>query len=114
MIQHRQFIEDRKITVVVIVLLGTREADEHIRDAMRRASYTNVDLRVCEIIQSRQYAFREDNGVWDDPDQADRAKALVQEIGRGIYKDEPLGLGGLGLLVAFYDTCPNNSLPLLH
>jgi hypothetical protein len=112
--ENSSFLRDRNITVVIIALLATREADEYMRTAIRRLPYKNVDFRVCEVLQDRAYAFREGNGIWASADEATLAKALVVEIGRQIYKNEPLGYGDLGLLVAFNDTVPNNSLPILH
>jgi hypothetical protein len=111
---NAQFLQDRNITVVVITLLSTREADEQIRAAIQRIKNVDVDFRSCEIIQDKHFAFRNRNGIWASQEEADKAKSLALEIGTSIYQRQPLGFGDLGLLVVFYDTCPNNTLPMLH
>ena len=44
----------------------------------------------------------------------EEAEALCRDIGSTIYKRSPFGFGGLGLLVVFPTTVPNNTLPMLH
>jgi len=38
---------------------------------------------------------------------------MVEELGRDLGSDEPLGTGNLQALVVFEHNCPNNSLPVL-
>jgi hypothetical protein len=112
--ENKQFLRDRNITIVVVVLTATREADARIRGAFGKIEGVQVDLRICELIDARRYAFGDDNGIWQSGDEKEQARALVTELGRGIYRDQPLGFGNLGLLIVFPETCPNNVLPILH
>ncbi|RUU22748.1 hypothetical protein EOD10_05775 [Mesorhizobium sp. M7A.T.Ca.TU.009.01.3.2] len=111
---NAQILKDRSITVVVVTLLATREADARLRESLSRMHGVDIDFRTCEVLEDRHFAFRPNNGIWADQTEADRAKNLVTTLGREIYKNEPLGFGDMGLLVVFNDTCPNNSLPILH
>ena len=99
---------------MIITLLGTRAGDELVRETLASCKYEDVDLRCCETIESRHFAFDYGSKIWLSLDEEERAKKLVTDIGTTISKTEPLGFGNVGLLVVFYDTCPNNSLPILH
>ncbi len=112
--KHRQFLADRSITGIVVVLLATKDGEDEIRKALQRLDSDKWDLRVCELLDDRYYAFKEENRIWASDEEYQRAKALSRDLGAKIYKDAPLGYGNLGLLVVFPDNCPNNSLPILH
>jgi len=107
------FLRERNITLVVVTLIATREADVHLREKLKHTN-VDIDFRTTEILQDKHFAFRDGNGIWSDREEADRARELVREIGRGLDTEQPLGFGDLGLLLVFYNNCPNNSLPILH
>ena len=112
--RNLQFLSDRNITLVVVALVATKKADEAIRKVMQTLPYKHIDFRSCEILEKKFFAFEDSNGLWADADDRENAKKLAQDIGREIYADAPFGFGSLGLLVAFFDGCPNNTLPILH
>lgn len=112
--RNRSLLNARKIPIVVIALLATRNADSHIRHVMAEFDGIDIDLRVCEFVADRYFAFTEKDNIWTDTEELARAKALVQDIGRAVQKNAPLGFGDLGLLVAFTDTVPNNTIPAIH
>jgi hypothetical protein len=103
----------RDLTVRVITLVATAVAQDRLISAFA-ALEENVEFRACEVLTAEAYAFPEDQTVWKSSEQEQRARALTTNLGAHIYKRSPLGFGGLGLLVVFPTTVPNNSLPILH
>jgi hypothetical protein len=103
----------RKLNVplIIIALAATADGEAYVRTEIRKIDWLDFDLRVCDPLSERDFAFSK-NGIWRDTDELERAKALCTNLGASVYRDNPLGYGGQGLLVA--DTCPNNSLPILH
>jgi hypothetical protein len=107
------FMNDRSAMLAVVVLLAAPKGEQRVRKAIREFSFA-ADLRVCELLESRHFAFGSESKIWKDKAEAERAKALCLEAGTRVYKKQPLGFGDDGLLVVFPMTCPNNSLPILH
>jgi hypothetical protein len=106
-------IATRKIPVITIVLLATVPGEQSLRDAIAEMCQ-HMDLRVCEHIDDTLFAFGKRSSLWSSDVEAERAASLLQNLGRRIYKASPLGFGGMGLLLVFPQTVPNNALPLLH
>ncbi|WP_445352010.1 phosphoribosyltransferase-like protein [Herbaspirillum seropedicae] len=97
-----------------MVMVSTEEGEQKIAHTIQNTKFCPVHLHVCEYLESNNYAFpQSDIGIWANQDEKDRAKALFLRLGTGLYKD-PLGYAGQGLLLVMPDTCPNNSLPILH
>lgn len=101
------------IPIFVVVLFATREAEEKIESVLTSFPGINGSLYSIETLDQSNSAFPvEGFGFWADETERDRARALCVKLGAGLYKDA-LGFGSQALLIAFPDTCPNNSLPII-
>ena len=101
------------IPLSVVALCGTVEGERRVRKHLEK-SLPNADLEVCEILESRHFAFGNTIGFWETEDEIDEAKALLTHLGTRVQRQRPLGFGKQGLLLTFSRNCPNNSLPILH
>jgi hypothetical protein len=106
-------LKRRDVKLLVITLLATAGGEKHVREKISRLD-CDAELRVSEVISTRHFAFDEKSPIWATSDDRGRAFELCQRLGSRIYKSSPLGYGSLGLLLVFQDTCPNNTLPIIH
>jgi hypothetical protein len=99
---------------VAIALTGTDAGVAVVQEAMERFGWLDFELRICEPLMAGLFAFDKSSGIWSSDDELERAQALCRDIGVNIYRDSPIGYGDQGLLVVFPETCPNNTLPIIH
>jgi hypothetical protein len=103
-----------RVVILAVAVAATAEGEGRVRDLLHKYNSIKVDIRVCDPITRKIYAFDKDNGLWENEAELREARILCREIGNKVYHRAPLGYGDLGLLVVFPDSCPNNSLPILH
>lgn len=102
------------IPVLGIVLISTENGEKVVTSAIKSTKFLTMTLHACEYLSPMNYAFpSNDIGFWDSIEERDRAKALCNRLGTGLYK-QPLGYNNQGLLLVLPNTCPNNSLPILY
>jgi hypothetical protein len=111
--EHKEFFKERKIPILVITLCATPKGEQKVRDELSKID-VQIDLKVLEPMGERHSAFGETLGFWESSDEKGRAKELCLRLGAKVNKTNYLGYGDQGLLLVFPDTCPNNSLPILH
>ncbi|MHB1220335.1 MAG: phosphoribosyltransferase-like protein [Alphaproteobacteria bacterium] len=104
----------KSIKVRIVTLAATATAQSVLTKDMEKFNGFDVEFRTCEVLEQNVFAFPTGMTVWSSANEAARAKALCTDLGSAIYKNSPLGFGGMGLLVVFPTTVPNNSLPILH
>ena len=112
--QFERTLRAMNVPINLIALTATAEGERYVRSVIEKVEWLDVDLRVCELLTTDDFAFNDDNDVWKSHEDRQEAHALCRDLGATIYSNNPLGYGGQGLLVVFPDTCPNNALPILH
>ena len=110
--EHRQIFEATKLRA--FALLATPEAQTMILDKLKGFCDLDIDFRAAEMLSASDRAFPADLSGWDYGGRREKAESLCRDLGSRIYKKQPFGVGGLGLLVVFPTTVPNNTLPILH
>ena len=112
--ENRDIFISRDVSLILIAITATAEGEQNVRKTIQSLSLDKADLRVCDPLGSDVFAFDKHSDLWESDEECERAKSMSIDIGSKIYSKSPLGYGGRALLVVFPDTCPNNSLPLLH
>jgi hypothetical protein len=103
-----------KAKLRIFALIATPTAEAEILRRVGQIEGIDIDFRAAEMITERDFAFPSDYSGWNSREDYERAHALCVNLGSRIYKNSPLGIGGMGLLIVFPTTVPNNSLPILH
>jgi hypothetical protein len=112
--ENEAILQSAAVPIVAIALTGTPDGETRVRNTLQEFNWLDFDLRICEPLIARSFAFDPTNRIWETQDDLERAKALCRDFGANIYRDAPLGYGDQGLLVVFPETCPNNTLPIIH
>jgi hypothetical protein len=111
--QNQSMLQNLNVPIIALALAATAEGEHKVLSEIKRIPWVDFNLRICDPLSDRDFAFGV-NAIWTDAGEHERAKALCTDLGVNIYRDNPLGYGGNGLLIVFPETCPNNSLPILH
>jgi hypothetical protein len=72
-----------------------------------------MEVAVATELDRANRAFDESSRVFSSSEDRLVARRTVEELGRELGSEEPLGTGDLQALVVFEHNCPNNSLPVL-
>lgn len=107
-------LEEVQPMIQVYALFGTEEANARITKGIEGIDYENIDFRIGEILSDQIFAFKDKPGIFASDEEFERAESLSRDLGVKIYKKNPLGYGGMGMLLVLPMTVPNNSLPILH
>ena len=78
-----------------------------------RDAFPGVDVVAATVLGDELRACDEGAGIFADEAERRFAEQVLQQIGRELSPKAPMGHGGLGALVVFHNTAPNNSLPVL-
>ena len=73
----------------------------------------DADVYFCEELGKEHMVFSEDSAVFSDARDRESARQLAESVGMKLEARMPLGYGGIESLIVFYQSCPNNTLPVL-
>ena len=100
------------VSVVVFVLVGFASARSRIERTVARLRL-DCSVYFCEELGSEHMVFSERSTVFTDRRYRESAREIAEAAGVKLESRMPLGYGGMQSLVVFYQSCPNNSLPIL-
>ncbi|QQE64092.1 hypothetical protein GFS31_07700 [Leptolyngbya sp. BL0902] len=106
-------IAERNIKVVISTICGLESGREAVESKVEKAIPFKVEIYMCDTLNDSNRCFTEASSIFDDEAERQKAKEIAHRYGVKIQKKQPLGFDGGQLLIVFYDTCPNNSLPIL-
>ena len=83
-----RFIRDNEVQLrelnkplFVIALAGTEAGVARVIDAVGEFVWLNFEVRICDPLLHKDFAFQEDNGIWSSMDDFERAKSLCRDLG---------------------------------
>ena len=103
---------ERGIRIIVIAVVGFGEARRRIERFIERNGLDG-DVYFCDELGPEDQAFSEMSTVFQDPGERDRARQVAEAKGAMLEKRNLLGYGDTQAMVVFYQSCPNNTLPIV-
>lgn len=104
------FIE-RDLLIFYIVIAGFQKALSEIDDLLPRFNFIN--FHILETLEETDRCFSRNSNIFSNDTEIDHARSIIEEKGKELAKNIPLGYGNCQALVVFSDSCPNNTLPIL-
>jgi hypothetical protein len=80
--------------------VATERAQASILKKIQNMDAIDIEFRSCEILPKEAFAFPPETTVWAYAGEEARARALCVDLGSHIYQRNPLGYGGMGLLIS--------------
>ena len=111
---RRATMVKERLFVAAVAICATEQGEAKIREELAHLDFCHCDFYACETLDSKHSAFGTGSDAWASPTEESEARSLCERLGKELQKRAPLGFAGQGLLVVFQNTCPNNSLPILH
>ena len=101
-----------KLRVFFIALSGFEQGKQKIEETLEGLNLI-VQVRVCDLLDEVDKCFSESSKIFRGSLERETAKNIVYKYGATLVPDHPLGFGGCQAIVAFEDSCPNNTLPII-
>jgi len=107
-----RLVEKAGIGIVLIVVAGFDSAYDSIVACIESIG-VNVSVHFCDQYGDEDRAFSSESKMFLNESERTEARNVAESFGLRLEQKHPLGYGGTEALVAFYESCPNNTLPIL-
>lgn len=101
----RPFVEEGR--VFVNVMYSFAAASERLTEG-----YPEIGWFFGNTFDAAVEALNEDAGIFVDDSERRFARDMLLQMGRDLVRNHPFGWNDIGGLVVFYNTIPNNTLPI--
>ena len=99
------------IQIILICLVGFAESRSRIERFIEN-SHLEAYVYFCDELGSEHKAFSDASLIFPDADERVRARQIAESKGVMLEKRNPLGYRDTQASVVFYESCPNNTLPI--
>jgi hypothetical protein len=102
----------RAIPIFLCAIAGFQQGANAVEQELGRRGVP-IHVRIAEPLVDADRAFSNENGIFSDADECEKAKRLASDLGARLEPKHPLGYGDSEALVVFERSCPNNTLPVI-
>ena len=102
----------RGVETILVTVAGYGTARERIERFVKRNGLS-VSVYFCDELGSEDRVFSEDSRIFPDLAERSRAQEIAEANGAKLERRHPLGYDRTQAAVVFYQSCPNNALPIL-
>jgi len=106
------YLIEKNIQVFFIAIAGFTDGIKKVQDGLTKLN-SEIRFHVCDTYDETFKSFSSKSKVFIDPSEREHAKTVAHRFGKILEKKWPLGYGDLEAAIAFENSCPNNSLPIL-
>lgn len=107
-----ELIHNKQVTIFISAICGLDRGIKELEKAIKKVPF-DAKVVVSDSLTEVDQCFTDQSEVFSSPSERERAKQIAWEYGKKLKERPPLGYRNSQLLVAFYDNCPNNTLPIL-
>ena len=100
------------VRIILISLVGFTDARDNVERFIEQHGL-DADVYFCEELGPEHKAFSETSTIFPDPVERDKARQVAESKGMMLERAYPLGYKDTQASVVFYQSCPNNTLPIL-
>ena len=103
---------DAGVQIIIVALVGFTEARTAIEEYIE-SNELNGLVYFCDELGDEHRVFSDTCAIFPDANERDRARAVAEAKGVQLFRRFPLGFRDTQATIVFYQSCPNNTLPIL-